>query len=335
MTQSSSLYPTAVTLSASDFRGSAKPLSATDGNNLEDLKRIARDNPEAAVRAAAKQFEAVFLQMVLKSMRATEMKSGLLESSSGDMFQGMYDEQLTKTLSQRGVGLADMLEKQLMRQIKPEQANPTLPIKPLLRPDQSTWNPVSTLEKLNRATQEAQQATQGISRPELTSPKNGVSNTNSTTAAPREFVQRLWQEAKQAEQQVGIPAQFMLGQAALESGWGKREIKFANGDPSHNLFGIKAGPGWRGKVVETVTTEYINGVPKQVTEKFRAYDSYAAAFNDYARLISQNPRYKQALQEVDSAAGYAAQLQKAGYATDPYYATKLTKTIATTLRVIA
>jgi flagellar protein FlgJ len=125
----------------------------------------------------------------------------------------------------------------------------------------------------------------------------------------------------------------MLGQAALESGWGKREIRAADGTPSHNLFGVKAGANWKGSVVETVTTEYVNGVAQKSVEKFRAYSSYADAFRDYANLLRNNPRYAgvvaQAAQGID-AAGFAQGLQKAGYATDPNYADKLTRVIKTT-----
>lgn len=125
----------------------------------------------------------------------------------------------------------------------------------------------------------------------------------------------------------------MLGQAALETGWGRREIKGRDGSNSNNLFGIKAGPDWKGRVVETATTEYINGKPQTRVEKFRAYDSYADSFKDYARLLSSNPRYEKALAAAGStdAAGFAMGLQRAGYATDPNYASKLAGIIKRTL----
>jgi flagellar protein FlgJ len=82
-----------------------------------------------------------------------------------------------------------------------------------------------------------------------------------------------------------------------------------------------------------VTTEYVNGVPQTKLEKFRAYDSYAESFRDYAKLLRGNPRYENVLanaQEQD-AAGFAQGLQKAGYATDPNYAAKLTRIIKQSL----
>ena len=149
-----------------------------------------------------------------------------------------------------------------------------------------------------------------------------------------EFKARVGAYAQEVSQATGIPAQFMLGQAALESGWGKRELRAADGTPSHNLFGIKAGAGWKGPVVEAVTTEYINGIAHKTVEKFRAYPSYAEAFRDYAHLLSSNPRYtevlRQAVQRLD-AEGFAQALQRAGYATDPAYGDKLGRIIKTAL----
>ncbi len=115
--------------------------------------------------------------------------------------------------------------------------------------------------------------------------------------------------------------------------WGKREIRANDGSNSHNLFGIKATACWKGKVAEVTTTEYIGGVARKVTAKFRAYDSYEEAFKDHARLLSQSPRYSQAMAQTDSVRGYAQGLQRGGYATDPAYADKLTQVINTALRL--
>ena len=120
----------------------------------------------------------------------------------------------------------------------------------------------------------------------------------------------------------GIPAAFMVAQAAHESGWGRREIRHADGSPSHNLFGIKAGAGWTGPVAEVTTTEYVDGRAHKVIAKFRAYASAAESFADYARLMRDSPRY-QAVRQADSAREFADGLQRAGYATDPNYAKKL------------
>jgi flagellar protein FlgJ len=144
-------------------------------------------------------------------------------------------------------------------------------------------------------------------------------------------VARLGQAAQSVAQESGIPASFMLGQAGHETGWGKSEIKNADGSTSFNLFGIKATAGWTGKVAEVTTTEYINGQAQKVTAKFRAYASYEDSFRDYARLIGQSPRYQAAMQSTHSPQAFAQQLQKAGYATDPQYAAKLSRSINTAL----
>lgn len=125
----------------------------------------------------------------------------------------------------------------------------------------------------------------------------------------------------------------MLGQAGHETGWGKSEIKTADGSSSFNLFGIKAGPGWQGKVAEVTTTEYENGVAKKTVARFRAYDSYEESFKDYARLLTQSPRYAKVSQQTGSVQAFATGLQRAGYATDPAYATKLSRAINSTLQL--
>jgi flagellar protein FlgJ len=143
----------------------------------------------------------------------------------------------------------------------------------------------------------------------------------------RAFQEKLHEHAHAAEQTTGVPAKFMLGQAALETGWGKRMIKNADGTSSNNLFGIKAGPGWKGKVALATTTEYVNGKPQTRVEKFRAYDTPADSFRDYARLITNNPRYEKVIANGGDAESFARGLQRAGYATDPNYAAKLTRLI--------
>ena len=137
--------------------------------------------------------------------------------------------------------------------------------------------------------------------------------------------------ARQAEGSTGIPASFMIGQAALETGWGHKEIRHSDGSTSYNLFGIKAGANWRGPVAEVTTTEYVNGSAQKVTARFRAYSSYADSFADYARLMKDSPRYAQVLAQGRTAGGFAEGLQQAGYATDPAYAQKLARVINTTL----
>jgi flagellar protein FlgJ len=147
------------------------------------------------------------------------------------------------------------------------------------------------------------------------------------------FVSKLSDAAGKVEQASGIPASFMLGQAGHETAWGQHEIKMKGGTPSFNLFGIKAGAGWTGKVAEVTTTEYVNGAPEKKVAKFRAYDSYEDSMKDYARMITESPRYAQVKQQTSSVTAFANGLQKAGYATDPQYAAKLSRAINTTLQM--
>jgi flagellar protein FlgJ len=153
------------------------------------------------------------------------------------------------------------------------------------------------------------------------------------TPTQAQFVAKHAAAAEAAQSATGIPAAFMVAQAAHESGWGRREIRNADGSPSYNLFGIKAGSGWKGATATVTTTEYVDGEPRKVQAKFRAYASYEESFRDYAQLMKDNPRYAQVMSGATTVDGFAKGLQRAGYATDPAYADKLARTINTTLRV--
>ncbi len=280
---------------------SASASLATDIKDLSQLRQAAKQNSPEALKASAKQFEALFLNMVMKSMRDATPQDGLFDSQQGKMFTSMLDQQVSQNLASRGVGLADVL----IRQLSNAPGVQTVP---------------NTAEQASPA---AASAVTPASTPALDVKKPRSSQAPHVKA----FQERLSADAEKASRATGIPAKFMIGQAALESGWGKREIVAADGTRSHNLFGIKAGPGWKGKVVETATTEYVNGVPHTKMQKFRAYDSYAESFRDYAKLLSSNPRYQNVLANAQDASSFAQGLQKAGYATDPNYAAKLTRII--------
>lgn len=266
---------------------------AIDAQALDKLRLEANKAPDKALKAAAQQFESVFMNMMLKSMRDATPQDGMFDSQQTKTFTSMLDQQLAQSMSSRGIGLADAMVQQLARYL-PHHGN---------------------------ATQQATAATAGAP-------------TSTATAVPSaynahtqmDFVHRMLPHAQQASHNSGIPAHMIIGQAALESGWGRHEIRMPDGSSSHNLFGIKAGPDWKGKVAEVTTTEYHNGVAHKQVAKFRAYDSYAQAFNDYAKLLSNNPRYSAALQQ-NSASGFASAIQQAGYATDPRYAEKLAQVI--------
>lgn len=272
---------------------------ALDPQSLGQLRLQAKQSPDQALKAAAQQFEAVFLNMMLKSMREASPQDGMFDNEQTKMFTGMLDQQLSQSMANRGVGLADVMVKQLSRSMMANPAGGAQPAAPLSQ--------------------------SAIPRPSVLAPQSPVSALPSaySATAQQDFVDRMLPHARQASQATGVPPHLMLGQAALESGWGKREIRMADGSTSYNLFGIKANPGWNGKVAEVMTTEYKNGVAYKQVEKFRAYSSYAEAFQDHANMIGKNPRYAEVLQQGGDVAGMAQAIQKAGYATDPNYADKL------------
>jgi len=180
-------------------------------------------------------------------------------------------------------------------------------------------------------TRQLTQQMTGHARSAVPTVSMGGTTAVNASASQTGFVSQHTQAAERVAAATGIPASFMVGQAGHETGWGKSEIRNADGSNSHNLFGIKAGGSWSGKVAEITTTEYIDGEPRKVTAKFRAYSSFEESFRDYARLISESPRYAQARASTGSAHAYASELQRAGYATDPAYAAKLSRAINTTL----
>jgi flagellar protein FlgJ len=287
---------------------------ALDTQALGDLKRGAKADSPEALKGAATQFEAMFINMMMKSMRDATPQDGMLDNQQTKMFTSMLDQQMSQNLAKRGVGLADMLVRQLTAQKVNAQA--------LAISDGGAGTGAGG------SMPHPMDATAMMTTPGAI-PEPAAASSSGRHQAPhvRTFKQKLESEAEQAAKATGIPAKFMLGQAALESGWGKREIRNADGSPSHNLFGIKAGPGWKGKTVSAVTTEYINGKPHARVEKFRAYDSYADGFKDYAQMLTRNPRYEKVLAHGGDATTFAHGLQRAGYATDPQYAAKLSRII--------
>lgn len=267
---------------------------AADPTALNALRYGAgKGNDKAALKEAAKQFESLFMRELIKSMREATQKSGLMDGEGADLGTDLLDQQFAVQLSGLPGGLSEAIERQLGKQMQ------------------------------NNAAEQAGAL-----------PTPGEASTvGRASAGPRQaaFVDQHSQAAAAVSRESGIPASYMIGQAGHETGWGRSEIRHADGTPSHNLFGIKATGGWKGKVAEITTTEYINGEPRKVTAKFRAYDSYADSFRDYASLIGNSPRYDKVMDQIGSVQGFASGLQKAGYATDPQYAAKLSRAINTTL----
>ena len=256
------------------------PRLVGDAQSLAALRAQANADPKAALREAAKQFEALFMQEVMKSMRAATLQSGLLDNEGSKLGTDMLDQQMATQLTGLPGGLSEAITRQLQQQLGALGLNPGA---------HGNSAAVSGAAPL--------QSKRPVRIPERRA---------------ADFVQQHSRAAQAAESATGIPAAFMIGQAAHESGWGRREILQADGTPSHNLFGIKAGADWNGAVAETLTTEFVDG---------------------YAQLMRNSPRYRPVLEQAHDAGSFASGLQRAGYATDPNYADKLTRVINTTLRL--
>lgn len=303
----------------------SNPALAFDSKSLESLKQSARQNSPDSLKGAAKQFEALFMNMIMKSMREASPQDGILDNQQTKMYTSMLDQQLSQNLASRGVGLAEVLIRQLSSNQMTSAVGPDA-TKEL--PDTSGLR----AEIMQRMAERNALAAQRSNAAHALQASGGASSANAVSAANKPahvqaFQDKVSAHAEEASKTTGIPAKFMMGQAALESGWGKRVMRTADGSSSNNLFGIKAGPGWKGKTVDAVTTEYVDGVAQRRVEKFRAYDSYADSFRDYAQLMRNNPRYEKVLANASDVKGFAQGLQRAGYATDPNYATKLTNII--------
>lgn len=270
--------------------------------SIDALRGAASRDPKAAIKEAARQFEALFMQELMKSMRSGTLGEGWLDNAGSKMGTDMLDDQFAAKMTGMPGGLSEAIARQLERQLGGVAA-----------------------------TAAAVPPAAAANAPARTSRIGSGGSGGSGDA--KDFVSEHQQAAKAAEADTGIPAAYILGQAAHESGWGKREIRHRDGSNSHNLFGIKAGANWKGDVAEVTTTEYVNGQPRKVTARFRAYESYEAAFRDYAKLLKDSPRYAKVVAQGDSVQGFAQGLQKAGYATDPAYADKLSRVINTTLRL--
>jgi len=298
---------------------------ALDARALSDLKRSARDNPNQSLKQVASQFESVFMNMMLKSMRDTVGQDGAMDSDASRAYTGMLDQQLAQALSSSsggsgGLGLADMIVKQLSRNVDKT-------------PGQGGTHGAAGINGVGKAAKPANSAgvpaRSALVQAALEKLQSNVKTATSADTSPQaeSFVSNMLPAARAAEAATGVPARFVLAQAALESGWGKSEVRGADGTASHNLFGLKAGRDWKGPTVQAVTTEYVNGVAQKVVQRFRAYDSYADSFSDYAKLLTSSSRYKNVLAQGQDANGFASALQRAGYATDPRYAEKIARII--------
>ena len=280
--------------------------SYTNFSGLQALKRSAASNDPAAVRKVAQQFESMFTRMMLKSMRDAVGTDPIFGSDQEKMYQGMYDDQLALQLSKgRGLGLADMLVKQLQRMgaAGGTAAAPT------------ATTPGSRGGGATAAMTGAAPAAAGAAKAGLPA----------ASAATREnFIRNLWPQAQAAAQQLGVAPSNLLAQAALETNWGRNLPQDGGGHSSNNLFGVKATGGWNGPSVEATTTEVsAGGTASSAVAPFRAYTDTSQSFQDYVSILRNNPRYAAALNTGTDSRAFAAGLQRGGYATDPDYVQKV------------
>jgi flagellar protein FlgJ len=265
-----------------------------DFSGLEKLKSAVRQQDPNALRQVAQQFESLFAKMMLKSMRKAIGKDPIFGSDQAEMYQGMFDDQLSLELTRgHGLGLADMLMKQLR-------------------------GGMSTAVSSSPATPTAAPATPGTAS----------TVTGATSAERVQFVRTLWPQAQAAAQQLGVQPLGLVAQAALESNWGRSMPKGPSGASSNNLFGVKATGAWGGDSVTSATREFQRGDMVSAHSAFRAYPDSQAALQDYVATLKGNPRYSAALGAGADVAAFASALQKGGYATDPHYAAKVTSVAA-------
>ena len=310
--------------------------AAFDIKSAQDLRTQFAKNPQEGLKAAAEQFEAMFLQQVMKSMRDTVPQDGLLNSDSSRFYTSLLDQQMAQNMasSGKGIGFARLIEQQLGKNLAASQASAEQTV-PANAAAAGNALPMSASDGRHLRTQAVPSSVPtSAAYAALQSATTSVTNQAAGAAmsdadlplSAREFVGRVWPHAVEASRSTGISQQFLVAHAALESGWGRNEIRQSDGSASHNLFGIKAGKSWNGSSVEAATTEYVGGEAQSTVERFRSYGSYEEAFRDYANLLRNNPRYGGVIGSQDGAE-FAKGLQRAGYATDPAYADKLNRII--------
>lgn len=286
-----------------------------DIQGLASLRSHARGAPGAAISEVAGQFESLFVQMMLKSMRDATVDGGLFDSSQLDTYQQMFDQQISLELSQQGgIGLAEILVAQLGGGA---QAEPVI----------DEVGSVQPLVSLERPPLRVQRDVPGLIPPaaERQSVVRAVSATrqDGLATSPEEFIQAVWDDAVVAAGELGLDPAVLVAQSALETGWGKKVIQAADGSSSFNLFGIKVGNGWQGDSSIVNTMEFRDGLAALEKAAFRVYDSLSSAFKDYVSFLKNNPRYQGALEKVSDSKAFLTELQQAGYATDPKYAEKI------------
>jgi flagellar protein FlgJ len=250
----------------------------------------ANTNSPEAIQAVAEEFESLFMNMMLKSMRSANRvlsEGNYLNSFESKMYEDMLDEKLSVSMSKHGsLGIADLLVKQL-----------------------SNTNTDRGYDLKMTASDD----------------KLFPGERRAAFASQQHFVETIEPAAQSIAKKLGVPTEYIVAQAALETGWGQHVMFDGDGSNSHNLFGIKARSeqAWSGRSLVIDSMEVQGGIAKPVKSTFKMYDSYEHALQDYGRLL-QEPRYQSA-NHAASIEKFGTALQQAGYATDPEYAQKLAR----------
>lgn len=296
--------------------------TALDFRGLAELRRSATvdQKDQDTLRQVAGQFESLFVNMMLKSMRQAKLADGIFDSSQSDTFREMADQQLAMDLSSRGgIGLQEVIMRQLGGQLDSKLATkPTLDGEP-----QSYSIDTAKVRPALEIKDTAPVVKQISTHAPISSSQHSEQQSELSFDSPQQFVEKLWPMAKRAADKIGVTPDVILSQAALETGWGKHVINKANGESSFNLFNIKADSRWTGDKTSVGTVEYHNGVAIRQQAQFRSYESYQQSFDDYVNFLQTQPRYQNALKQTDNPEQFIEALHKSGYATDPDYADKI------------
>ncbi|HDZ09148.1 flagellar assembly peptidoglycan hydrolase FlgJ [Pseudohongiella sp.] len=281
----------------------------TNVGGLNSITQLGRENSPEALREVAKQFESMFINIMLKGMRAGEealFSENYLRSNETKFHQESFDNQISLDIANAGgIGLADTLHRQLMQRYEPPAV------------DRQAFD--GALNDVRRYPGSAVRNEPGV-------PASQVAD-NFVFESPDAFVEKLLPIAKSIAHELGIDPRVMVAQSALETGWGQKMIIGTDGKPSYNLFGIKAGDSWQGDSVSVSTLEFRDGAMQRERADFRAYGSFEESFRDYVDLLRSQPRYAPALQHAANADAFGQHLQDAGYATDPQYADKISRVL--------
>jgi len=240
----------------------------TDIQGLQSLKNAADKNSPEALKEVTKQFEALFVQSLLKNMRAAKLDDGLLGSDQGDMYLDMFDKQMSLSLTQqKGIGIADMLYEQLKHTLGDEAVSADKDVN-----KDTAFMPIN-ISKI------------GQLKPEF--------NTSQS------FVEKLLPLAKGIAGKMGADSQMILAQAAMETDWGNNIIRNSRGDSSFNMFNIKVDADWKGPSVVKKELEYIDGKYNQISTSYKVYGSYSESFSDFLAL-NKNSDNQYATTKIDS-----------------------------------